>query len=302
VVINTLESTAATDASHDLAPVAPVRTSEVLRGILTKNPGVKTFTVQRILSSIGNERVEASLMMFSIPAIVPVRGPWGIVSMPTGAIACQMVAGRKQIRLPQFVLRKSVSRKALAVALHAILPLLEAAEKVVRPRWSWVGHSSFRRAIGVFIFLLAIAIAYPLFGFNALHATSIFVMALGMAEQDGVAVLLGVAVGVLSLLILAASGMSARAVRAKAGRWLRKMGQKLGLAVFAKFLGRLGYRRIASILTFHWSDLLLMWNPERRGRVVHLPPGKARGTHRELHTAQTSTASPPALGPSIRAA
>jgi hypothetical protein len=264
VANSTLESIVAPETSGELAPV---RTSEILRGILTKNPGVRTFTVQSILASIGSERVEASLMMFSIPAIIPVPGPWGIVSMPTGAIACQMVAGRKEIKVPRFIARKAVSRKALAVALHAILPLLEAAEKVVRPRWSWVGHSSFRRAIGVFVFLLAIAIAYPLFGFNALHATSIFVMALGMAEQDGVAVLLGVAVGVLSLLILAAGGLSARAVRARAGRWLRRMGQKLGLAMFARFLARRGFPNLARLLTFQWSKLLLLWNPERRGRA-----------------------------------
>jgi hypothetical protein len=293
----TLESIAAPETSRELAPI---RTSEILRGILTKNPGVRTFTVQGILASIGNERVEASLMMFSIPAIVPVPGPWGIVSLPTGAIACQMVAGQRQISLPRFIQKKAVSRKALAVALHAILPLLEAAEKVVRPRWSWVGHSSFRRAIGVFVFLLAIAIAYPLFGFNALHATSIFVMALGMAEQDGVAVLIGVAVGLLSLLTLATSGMSARAIRSRAGRWLRKMGKKLGLAVLARVLARRGYERIASLLSFQWSNLLLLWNPERRRRTVR-PPARRAGSP-EPKIDLTASAPPARLGPSSRAA
>lgn len=294
-----LESTAATEPAGSLAPL---RTSEVLRGILTKNPGVKTFTVERILSSIGNERVEASLMMFSLPAIVPVPGPWGIVSMPTGAIACQLVAGQKQIRLPRFILKKAISRRALAVALHAILPVLEAAEKVVRPRWSWVGHSSFRRAIGGFVFLLALAIAYPLFGFNALHATSIFVMALGMAEQDGVAVLVGVAVGMLSLLVLAASGMSVRAVRTKAARWLRKMGQKLGLTVFARHLRRRGYVRIAKLLSLQWSDVLLMWNPEGQTRSARVPPATARRSERELNAQPASPLLPAGLAPSIRAA
>jgi hypothetical protein len=286
-VNNSVESIATTDAAGTLAPQ---RTSEILRGILTNNPDVKTFSVQRILSSIGNERVEASLMMFSLPAIVPVPGPWGMVTLPTGAIACQLVSGQKQVKLPKFVLRKSVSRKALAVALHAILPILEAAEKVVRPRWSWVSHSSTRRAIGLFVFLLAVAIAYPLFGFNALHATSIFVMALGMAEQDGLAVLVGVAVGVLSLAIVAASGMSARAVRAKAGKWLRKIGRKLGLAVFARFLARLGYKRMASLLTFHWTDLLLRWNPETRARAARLRLARAGNPHRSVSPQGPSSA------------
>jgi hypothetical protein len=285
------QTLAATTTPDTSGGAAPLRTSEILRGILTKNPGVKTFSVQRILASIGSERVEASLMMFSIPGIVPVPGPLGMVTLPTGVIGCQLASGQKQIRLPPFILKKSVSRKALAVALHAILPVLEAVEKIVRPRWSWVNHSSSRRAIGLLVFLLAIAIAYPLFGFNALHATSIFVMALGMAEQDGLAVLIGVAVGILSLAIVAASGMSARAVRAKASKWLRKIGRKLGLDMFARALRRRGYERIAAVLAFHWSDLLLLWDPEKRARAQRLPEAKAAPrTQRRLNPQPPSRA------------
>ena len=125
-------------------------------------------------------------------------------------------------------------------------------------------------------FALGVAIAFPLFGFTSLHATSIFVMALGMAEQDGLAVLLGVVVGVLSLAVLAASGMSARALRAKGTRWLRKLGQKLGLDMLARFLRRHGYVRLARILTLEWSSLLLLWEPERRRPSASRPAAPPR--------------------------
>jgi hypothetical protein len=260
-VNNTINSTAPAGAAEHLSLM---RTSEILRGILTKNPGVTTFSVERILDAIGTHRFEASLMMFSIPGIVPVPGPRGIVAMPTGAIAWQMVSGQKHIRLPRFLLKKCVSRKSLAVAIHAILPILEAAEKLVRPRWSWVSHPISRRAIGLFIFLMAIAIGQPVFGFNALHAMSICVISLGMSEHDGLAVMLGVVAGVLSLAILAGSGLSARAVRAKLGKALRKIARRLGFTALAKFLDELGYKRLASIVSLEWSELLLIWDPEKR--------------------------------------
>ena len=250
-------------ASTARGSTAP-RTSEILKGILTNNPGVKAFSIERILAAIGSDRFEASLMMFSLPAMVPVPAPQGMSALPTTAIACQMAVGQKQIRLPRFILQKTVSRRALAVAIHAILPVLEAAEKLVRPRWSWISHPAARRALGLFVFLLALAVAFPLFGFSPLHATSIFVMALGMAEQDGLAVLVGVTVGMLSFAVLAASGLSARAVREKAVRWLRKVGRKLGLGIFARFLRRHGYERIARLLTLEWSQVLLLWNPEQQ--------------------------------------
>jgi hypothetical protein len=202
--------------------------------------------------------------MFSIPAIVPVPLPTGVVAMPTGMIACQMMAGRKRIKLPQSIMRKYVSRRALAIAIHAAVPLLEAAEKVVRPRWSWVTHPTSRRVIGLFVFLLALAVGLPFLGFDALHAMSIIVISLGLAEKDGLAVVLGVVAGLLSLVIVAATGVSARALRYKVGKWLRKISRKLGINAFANFLERLGYKWIARILSLEWSQLLLLWDPEKR--------------------------------------
>ena len=240
-----------------------LRISQVLRGILRDNPGVKTFNVERILASIGDGGFEASLVMFSIPAIVSVPRPTGMVALPTGAIACQMAAGCEKIRLPRFIRKKSISRRALAVAIHAMLPVLEAAEKVVRPRWTWVNHTIWRRLIGLFVLVMVLAIAFPLFGFNAFHASSIFVIALGMAEKDGLAVMIGVAVGVLSLAVIA-SGISLRAARSKIVKWVLKVTARLGLAGVARHLDRLGHKFLAQVLRLRWSTLLMKWDPERR--------------------------------------
>jgi len=253
--------TAAAAGQLDRANVP--RTSEVLRGILRDNPGVRAFSVERILSSIGRDKPETCLMMFSLPAIVPVGAPRGASVVPTGAIAYQILSGQKKIRLPRFVLKKAISRRALAVAIHASLPVLEAIERIARPRWLWLSHTRLRQALGLFVLLLALGLAFPLFGVGPLHATSIFVIALGMTEQDGLAMLIGVVVGALSLAIVAARGASAHALRAKAVRWLRKVGKKLGLHGLAHLLRARGYDRLAKLLTLEWSTLLLLWNPEQ---------------------------------------
>jgi hypothetical protein len=277
-----------------VADLPLARTSEILRGILRKNPGVKTFSVRRILSAIGDDRFEAALMMFSIPAIVPVPGGREMAAMPAGVIACQLVSGRRRIKLPGFLLNKAVSRRALAVALHAIVPALEAAEKVLRPRWSWVGHASARRAIGLFVILLALALAQPFLGFSVLNAMAIFITSLGMAEQDGLAVLVGVAIGLSSLAMLAASCGSGRALRSKAGAWVRKMARRFGLLTFAKFLDKRGYDRLARIVRLRSSDLLLLWNPEKRGaprsRRASAPTPATTAAHKREATTSRSTA------------
>ncbi len=265
-----------------------MRTSEVLRGILTKNPNVQTFSVKRIIATIGTDRPETSLLMFSIPALLPTPSPRGIVTLPTGALACHMLAGKQQVRtLPHFITQLTVSRRTLAVAIHAMLPIIEAAERILRPRWGWINHHISRRAIGLLLFLLAVAIAYPLSGASVLHALSIFVVSLGLAEQDGAAVLLGLIAGVISLAIVFSAGISARVLRSKAVQAMRKLGKQLGRKVLVRFADDLGYRGFARLLTFKWTDVLMSWDPERPApmpahpstRLCRLPADHAFQSH-----------------------
>jgi hypothetical protein len=111
----------------------PIRTSQIMREILTRNPNQRTFTVKQIVDSIGEERHAASLMFFSIPAMLPVPGTSDLTGIPSSLLAGQMIAGKRTIRLPEVVLRRSVSRRSLTVAIHAILPILETAQAATAP-------------------------------------------------------------------------------------------------------------------------------------------------------------------------
>jgi Cu2+-exporting ATPase len=51
------------------------------------------------------------------------------------------------------------------------------------------------------IFLLALAIAIPVLQFTLPHAVSIFMISLGMVEHDGLAILIGVVIGLASLIL-----------------------------------------------------------------------------------------------------
>jgi hypothetical protein len=292
-VNSSLEPNATTVAPDALVHL---RTSDVLLGVLSRNPGVQFFSVEHIIAAIGPERAEAALVLFSVPSVVPVQVPKGIVSGPAGAIGGHIATGRKQLRLPPYILKKQISRRALAIAIHAALPVIEAAERLVRPRWHWISHPISRRAIGLLIFLLAVAIAYPLGGAGALHAMSIFVLSLGLAEADGLAILIGVVAGVLSLAVVAVTGFSPRAIRKKVIKLMRKIGKKLGLSALARFLDRLGYRKIAMLLTLQWSDILMHWDPERGA-----PPAWNASDAKDAARASGAVASTPTPPPVYRA-
>jgi hypothetical protein len=180
------------------------RTSQILRDILAKNPDVTEFTVEQIVNSIGQTSFGTSLMFFAIPEVVPIPVPGlaAIVVVPTAVISAQMLMGHEQIKLPKFILKKRVPRRALAAAIHAILPFLEKAEKVAKPRWKWASTPLARRLLGLFIFILALSIAFPMPGFNMPQAISTFIIALGLAEDDGMLIAAGILGGLASLALL----------------------------------------------------------------------------------------------------
>jgi len=180
------------------------RTSQVLRNLLANHPDVTEFTVEQIVSAIGDTSFGTSLMFFAVPEVIPIPVPGlaTIVVMPTAVIAGQMAMGHRQIRLPKFIQKKTVSRKSLAAAIRAVLPFLEKAEKVAKPRWKWATTPLAKRLLGVFIFILALSIAFPIPGFNMPQAISTFIIALGLVEEDGLLIAAGVLAGLASLALL----------------------------------------------------------------------------------------------------
>jgi hypothetical protein len=191
-------------STKELPAPERLRTSQILRDILAKNPDVTDFTVEKIVNSIGGTSFGTSLMFFAIPEVVPIPLPGlaAIVVIPTAVISGQMAAGYKQIKLPKYILKKTVPRKALAAAIRAIQPLLEKAEKLSKPRWKWATTPLAKRLLGLFIFILALSIAFPIPGFNMPQAISTFIIGLGLVEDDGILVIAGVLAGLASLALL----------------------------------------------------------------------------------------------------
>jgi hypothetical protein len=180
-----------------------MRTSEILRGLLDNNKD-KSFTVKKILGSLGTTSFGTSLMAFSIPEVlpIPIPGVSAIVVIPTAIISAQMTMGKKEIILPKWLLKRSVPRKPLAAAIRAILPILERLERTVRPRWKWMTGAAAKRFLGAFILFLAGLMALPIPGTNMPLAIAIFVIALGLVERDGAMITAGILIGLASMALL----------------------------------------------------------------------------------------------------
>ena len=179
------------------------RTSEILREILENNPQ-DSLTVERIVAGLGTTSFGTSLMVFSLPEVIPIPIPGmsAVVAVPTAIISAQMVMGSGQIRLPKAFLKRAIPRKAFATAVKAIMPFLERAEKGVRPRWGWATTPIAKRLLGALILVLDFIIALPIPVTNMPPAIAIFIIGLGLVERDGKLIALGILLGLASIALI----------------------------------------------------------------------------------------------------
>jgi len=178
------------------AAATPPRTSEILRRLLEKNKE-KSLTVRNILSALGPTSFGTSLMVFSIPEVlpIPVPGVSAVVVIPSAIVAAQMTMGRKEITLPKWLLKRSVPRKAFAAAIRAMLPILERLERAVKPRWTWMTSRVAKRFLGAYVLFLEALMALPIPGTNMPLAIAVFIIALGLVERDGLMITAGILIG-----------------------------------------------------------------------------------------------------------
>jgi hypothetical protein len=195
----------APELEADIPQSQALKTSVVLKALLENNSD-EWFTVEQICAGLGTSSFGVSLLAFSIPEVVPIPVPGisAIVALPTAVVSAQMIAGKKELRLPKWLLKRKIPRKALSAAIHAVLPALKRIEKGAKPRGRWVSNPLTQRLLGLFIFLLALFIALPIPGTNMPPAIAIFITSLGMVERDGLLICVGILIGLASMVLIGA--------------------------------------------------------------------------------------------------
>ena len=186
------------------APESGRRTSQLLREFVASqtSPRVSLGTLR---DALGDRGFGVLLFIFALPNLVPVNIPLlsAVLGLPLVLLAAQLSYGRHKPWFPDWLEAWSFPRLGLAAVVGKALPYLERTERLLRPRLtlllSWTGE----RLIGVAILILALVLTLPIPFANALPACAIAIFALAILEKDGLAVLVGLAVGAVSLVVAA---------------------------------------------------------------------------------------------------
>lgn len=154
-----------------------------------------SLSIGEILNILSKKGLFLTILILSLPFCQPFQIPG--FSLPFGlAIAflgLKMVFGR-YTWLPNRILSITITSNRLQTIIEKILWLTRKMKRWTYPRLVWMCHTPVLQIInGLLIFILGIFLAMPLpipFS-NLIAAWSIFILGLGLFEDDGILIIIG---------------------------------------------------------------------------------------------------------------
>lgn len=135
------------------------------------------------------------ILLLALPNAIPgpaVPGLSTLTGVPLALLALQLALGRLEPRLPDWIRRKSVPRSAFQGLVMRARPWLHRLEAIVRPRMLHLTSRHGERLIGVWMVVAALFLCLPIPLGNLPMAVGLMILAIGLMERDGVALLIGV--------------------------------------------------------------------------------------------------------------
>lgn len=164
------------------------------------------LSLEDILHILSGRGRPLLLILLSLPFCQPIQIPG--LSTPFG-LAIAFIALRtafgKHVWLPKKLQKKKISPKTISKITNTTLVVIKKIKRFIHPRLDFLCHSRIMEVLnGLTIAILGILLALPLPIplSNLTAAWSIFIISIGILEDDGLCVLLGYIVLLLTLTFL----------------------------------------------------------------------------------------------------
>lgn len=160
-------------------------------------------TVGTIVHALYDRSFGVIIVLFALPnAVIPIS--W-ILGAPILLLALQMAWGRQEPWLPGFMIRAKMNRETFLKVIDFAERYLSKIERFLKPRWNWLTTDAMERLIGLYLVFLSLVLMAPIPFGNALPAFGIAIIAAGLLEKDGLAIIVGSVIGALGGLYIAAA-------------------------------------------------------------------------------------------------
>lgn len=187
------------------APPNRLPFSAALRGVAA-TAGNDRVSVGEIVEALHDRAFGALLLVFAAPNILPVTlpGTSPVTSLPILMVGAQLLLGFHELRLPRLLARQTLARADLDAVVRRIVPWLERAERLTRPRLRPLVGGFGERVVGLVALILGVVLFLPIPLGNIPPGIAVACLGLGLMERDGGWVAIGLGAAVASLAIVAA--------------------------------------------------------------------------------------------------
>jgi hypothetical protein len=193
------------DPTIDLDQIPPDEGADRLSAILTaiaKGQDRERISIADLLHALEHRAIGALMFIFAVPNAIPVPpGVSAVLGAPLIFLSFQLMIGRRPW-LPRIITDRSLSRVDFEKVVDLAAPWLAKAERLMRPRLTFLAAPPAEYLIGAICLLLSIILFLPIPLGNMLPAFTICVLALGVLERDGAWIGIGVACAIVAVVIV----------------------------------------------------------------------------------------------------
>jgi hypothetical protein len=186
-------------------PTVIAPTSELFRAILDGAPSDRV-TFAWLLGSLRSRSFGMFMLLLGLVAMIP--GVCVPAAFVLAVLGFQMMMAHEALTLPRFIGVRPLPAQRITRLVDRIIPVMEALETFIRPRW----HTPFtatKRLVGLIVILLALTILIPIPFSNIVPGALTMLVAFAYLEEDGILLFVALIASVASLVITGAEGWAA---------------------------------------------------------------------------------------------
>ena len=188
-----------------------IRISHILMQVLKEEKEPETITYRDLVVRLGDQAFGLIIILFALPSALPlsiIPGFSFIFGLPIMIVACHLIIGKQELWLPQYLAKKEINSTRLRHIIEKAVPYLIKIEHLLKPRGVFLASKGMERLHGLLLLMLSILLALPIPLSNFFVAALIILLGLGLAEKDGVMIILAY-LGTFTLLLIFAQAMQA---------------------------------------------------------------------------------------------
>ena len=182
----------------------PQPVSAVLDHLLATD---KDVTVGEIFERVAGRGYGLLMIVLGLPMLIPILPPGAstIVGPVYMLLALQLVVGFGRPWLPRWLRRRQLSERSVQGFRRRGIPLVRRLERFSRRRFHVLNNPLMTRLAAVVIFSMGLILLSPAPFLNTLPALTVMLIGVGLLNDDGIFLMIGIFLGLVVVGIFAAT-------------------------------------------------------------------------------------------------